>query len=166
MTTLACRPALPRDLPFIIGSWLESFRTSHAAGPIRMSEYHAVYEAEIQALLDREGVEVWVAYNPEEPDHGQELYGFLCLERGAQEPRRFTNERGHSEAGTHPVGQLVHFVYCKAHVRQLGIARAMAKAASIVPEQGGAYTFKTGTGTKVADRFKWRFNPLLPRFER
>lgn len=176
----ACRQALLRDQNYIVGNWLASFRTSHAAGPIRMSRYHDVYEPEIHALIARPGVKCWVAFNPEESDQEHDLYGFLCLEWGAMVPQRNTEEMV-------PVGTpVVHYVYVNQIHRKLGMVRAMAKAAGFAAEQGFTYTYKTGIGTQVADGFHApacprgkdrrqkcadlsacsRFNPLLPRFPR
>lgn len=124
MSVLAYREAGPEDLPFIISSWLESFRTSRSAGLISMDSWRQVMEPQIRAILAREDCRAWVAYHPGEDDHRADLYGWIATA---------SNYLQQSKGGGMIPGQLplVIYVYTKAPYRQMGIARGLFKAAGI-----------------------------------
>ncbi len=143
--SLAHRVAIERDLPFIQHAWLTSFRGSSYAGPIDHGCYMPAYRATIDGIMARRAVSVIVAHNPGEDDPRHELHGFICSEVGA--PR------------------IVHYLYVKAGVRRMGIARSLLKAASIGDQV--AYTFKTRDAAEIL-RVKQvrgaRFHPQLVQF--
>jgi hypothetical protein len=115
--------------PFVVKSWLSSFRKSDWAGPIPNNEYERVYTGTINQLLAR-GATVLVACNPDNPNH---ILGWLCYE--------FTRDG-------RPV---VHYVYVKSLWRQavkrygtaVGVATSLFAAAGIDPKARFFYTFRT-----------------------
>lgn len=141
---VAHRLAVAADWPFVHDAWLESFKTSHAAGPIPMDMYRTVYREVLRRLVERPRCGTWVAYNSE--DHDQ-VFGFITFET--------TNDRGH----------VIHYVFVKNFCRRMGIATGLLRATGIEPEDPFLYTFKTPAATKLAQ--KWtgmRFDPLVARF--
>jgi GNAT superfamily N-acetyltransferase len=120
---LAHRPATAIDLPFIMSSWLRSFKTSHFAGPIPNDIYWDTYRLAAERILSRPAARLLVAVNPSERDPEHELYGWLAMEPG--EP---------------PV---VHYVYVKQAFRRMGVARSLLRAASINLSAPFVYTYRT-----------------------
>lgn len=144
MKVMDYRAAVPADIPFIHDAWLESFKLSHAAGPIRMTRYREVYRPEIEALFLRPGFQVKVAFNVEDPT---QVFGFIAFEESVS--------RGH----------VVHFVYVKNYCRRLGIATGLLRSVGLEATDPFVYTYKTPAATKLAQ--KWtamRFDPLVARF--
>lgn len=129
--TLAFRPAAAPDLPFVIFSWLASFRDSHYAGLIAMEDWRDVMEPQILKALARPGVEVFVAYHPDEEDKTADLYGWLAVERGHERP-------------------FILYCYVKQNFRRMGIARRLFKAAGVDPTCDIAYACKTSVLSRLA----------------
>lgn len=145
--TIAYRLATKPDLPFVMGGWLSTFRTAHAAGLISMERYESIYTEEIFRLMRRPKCDVVVAFFPEETDHVADLAGFLCAERLK-------------------AGPVVHYVYTAPNYRKEGIARGMFAAAEIDPGGVFTYTFKTGVVTDLRRKMpRATYNPLCARFE-
>jgi hypothetical protein len=133
-------------MALVVDSWLDSYRTSHAAGMIAMQDWRVVMTRQVQLILARPGVEVHVAYHPGDTDHVADLYGWLCLERG--DP------------------PLVVYCYTKQHYRRIfGIQRGLFAAAGIDPNSRFEYAAKTGVVSKLASKIpNARWNPLRIRF--
>tara|TARA_B100001123_G_C14877819_1_gene854719 strand:+ start:201 stop:749 length:549 start_codon:yes stop_codon:yes gene_type:complete len=145
------------DIRFVRYTWVENFRTSHYAGVIPMGDYFRIYHRIIRKLMDRDGVAIKIAYNPQHPT---QIYGFCCYEDGFDIP-------------------VLHYIYVKEDFRQLpakddsfkaGIATLLLKECSINPELPFYYTFKTGAWARLV---KWGgpfsggvFRPLLARFDK
>lgn len=120
---ISFRPAESRDMPFVMSSWLKSFKTSNAAGLLPFNLYYDAYRLAIQQLLDRGSV-VYVAYVPGEDEAKSDIYGWACVERGFDKP-------------------LVHYVYVKQPYRRLGVAKALLRAAGVHVSQPFFYTYRT-----------------------
>lgn len=67
------RPATADDEDFVVGSWLDSWRTSRYAGVIRNNDYYIVTRTLIEDLFAR-GAKTFVA------DTGKSLLGFAVGE--------------------------------------------------------------------------------------
>jgi GNAT superfamily N-acetyltransferase len=142
---VAIRAASPDEVPMIYDSWIESFRMSHAAGPIPMDMYRTLYREIIRRILTSDGVVALVAANPEiERDNA--LGYIIC----------------------HPASPpivhvpIVHYVYVKAPFRRLGLARMLMLRAGVDPREEFVYTFKS----RAASSLGWdagRFDPILVR---
>ena len=157
MSILAYRQAEEDDMRFVRHSWVESYRTSHYAGPIPMSMYFKVYHDVVKNLMERDGVKTMIAYHKEHPS---QIFGFCCYEKGYTLP-------------------LVHYIYVKSAFRQLpgvddsfdeGIATMLLEECGIDPTNPHYYTFKTGVWAFLASRGNpfsgGIFKPLLTRFDK
>jgi GNAT superfamily N-acetyltransferase len=143
VSSIAYRKATAADMPFVVDSFLESFRTAHAGGLIVMSDWKPVMRRQLALMLSRPGSEVWVAYHPGEDV--ADLYGWIALWR-AERP-------------------LVLYVYVKQAYRRLGVARGLFGAAGIDLEGPFDYAAKTGVVTSLAPKMpRARWNPLRARF--
>lgn len=172
------------DVALVVDSWVESYRTAHAAGLIPncivpdhatscTCTWNSVMRTFVQWVLQRPSVEVWVAFHPSEPE-GSDLYGWLALERQVPVPVRYHDptrpgkEKWHEKLEPSPL-PLVHYVFVKQAYRELGIARRMMRAAGIFPGDHFLYTCKTGVVSKLGDSTygtNARWMPLLARHPR
>tara|TARA_R100000808_G_C2133827_1_gene142476 strand:+ start:895 stop:1437 length:543 start_codon:yes stop_codon:yes gene_type:complete len=151
------RDAAPDDMRFVRHSWVESYRTSHYAGPIPMRDYFRIYHDVVKRLVAREDSHVMVAFNPQ---YESQIFGFVAYERGFSLP-------------------LVNYIYVKEDFRELptkdstfkeGLATMLLREINIDPKKPFYYTFKTGAWawlTKRSGPFSGGvFQPLLARFEK
>lgn len=141
------RQAVPADVPFVLDAWLESFRLSHSAGPIRMSRYRDVYREEIAAVLGRPATRAMVAFNSEDPE---QLFGFVV--------------HGREFFGVGP-WKILHYVYVKNFCRRLGLATDLLRAAGLDPAEPFLYPYRTAIAGKLIQ--KWpgmRYEPMVVRF--
>jgi GNAT superfamily N-acetyltransferase len=143
--SLAYRPAVAADMPLVVGSWLDSFRTAHAAGLIAMDDWRAVMEPQIEKLLARPGAVVFVAHRPgEDAEHRADLYGWIAAE---------------------PDIALVHYVYVKHSYRRMGLARGLLGAAGIKLAEPFEFSCKTAVVRELQRKIpRARWNPLAARF--
>lgn len=146
MSALAYRRAGEQDLVFVLDSWLDSYRTAHAAGLIAMEDWRVVMGPQIRKLLQRPGAEVIVAYKPKEASGRADLYGWIAVEGGLAEPH-------------------VHYCYVKQPYRRMGIARGLMASAGIEPEGRFRYSCKTGVVSALKPKIpRARWAPLVARF--
>jgi GNAT superfamily N-acetyltransferase len=132
-------------------AWIESFRESHAAGPIPMAMYRRFYREVLTWILEREGCQVLVACNSEDEN---QVFGFLV------------HETGNLDRRTRRPVPVIHYLFIKQPYRRLGVASELLRAAKIDPRHPFLFTFKTATGTDVIRKKKLGANwsPLLVRF--
>lgn len=143
MGSIRTRTATTSDLDFVVATWLDSYRTAHAAGLIAMERWRDVMAVELRDVLARPDCGTWIAHAPSgSPD--SDAYGWLCAETGYAAP-------------------LVHYCYVKAPYRRLGIARALLRAADIDPRSPLLYTCKTPVVRRLPLPLA-RWNPLIARF--
>jgi GNAT superfamily N-acetyltransferase len=145
--SLAYRPAEVDDLVCIVGNWIDSFRSAHAAGMIAMADWKAVMTPQIRRVLARQNVEAFVAHHPGETDHVADIYGWIAVERGHAQP-------------------LVHYCYVKSAYRKQGIARGLFRAAAIDPAKPFFYTCKTYVIHELRSKsliLSARWQPLIAR---
>ena len=167
---IATRRATPSDLEFVRGSWRDSHRMSHTAGPIPMDAYPHVYDALIKRLLEREGVFVVVMHSDQEAPPNDVL-GWACVEEGVRAPAR-VRENGQWVDRFHELKQpLVHYVYVKQPFRLHGVARSLLTAAGVDTELPWIHTFSTAVVAKLRNKrtragLRWpaTFDPRLARF--
>ena len=165
---LACRRVLSREdpaWPFIGASWLESFRESHFAGPVPYDVYREVYPRIIVWYTEREGAELWVAYNPEA---SEQWFGFVAIERNVWE--------GRSKRSL----PAIQYIYTKAifrtkmyrgngemrvEERGAGVARALLAAAGINPLKPFVYGWRTAIAAELVahKKLSGHYNPLAFR---
>lgn len=156
------RAAEPGDAAFVVGSWVDSYRTAHAAGMIPMGAYDRVYREAVAAVLSRPGVSVFVACHPREVE---DIYGWAAVERGASVPVREREDGRWVERLSPCPLALVHYVYVKQPYRRMGLARALLAAAGVDPAGEFLYTCKTAVVSRLPlPRARWA--PLVARYER
>lgn len=96
------RLATDADLPFVYKSILKTFHFDSDARKIPQQAYFPGHGKKLEACLQRPTSKLAIACLPDDP---ATILGFLLAE-----------------------GKLVHFVYCKAHFRRMGIARTLFEA--------------------------------------
>ena len=124
--------------PFVLETWLTSFRKSPWAGVVPNDLYKPVYLNAIKQLLDR-GAMVLCAVNPDKPDH---ILGWICFER------------------TSDSVPVVHYVFVKPLYRKRGVAKSLFASAGIDPTARFFYTFKTPAARYFPGG---RFEPAIAR---
>lgn len=150
MPALAYRLAVAEDMPLIVSTWSDSYRTSRSAGLISMARWQQVMEVEIRDILARDGVSIHVAHHPGETDRRADLYGWIAVERGYEVD---STERRHGRRERRIVVSdrpLVLYVYVKAPYRRLGIARGLFAAAGVGPQFN--YACRTGVVSMLASK--------------
>jgi GNAT superfamily N-acetyltransferase len=164
---LRYRPAEAKDWPFVLETFLDSYKHCHAAGLIQMNDWKEVMRPQLQKILDRPGCATWVAFNPAEAESGSDLYGWAAVERDYKIPTR-KRVNGQWETSLElSEDPLVHYIFTKQAYRRLGIAKGLLRAAGVNVTEPFWFSAKT----PVLDRLKAkipqaRWNPLLCRFEK
>lgn len=185
MTALAHRLATLEDLRFVRQTWIDSYRHSRTSGILpavdgecievkscpscqtRVSVdrgYNAAMGPAIDWLFSRAGVEVWVAFHPDEAPP-EDLYGWICIERGALEPVK-VREGGQTFRVLRKTRQpVVHYVYVRLPFRELGVAAGLFRAAGVDPRAPFIFTASTGASYRLRDKIPGgRFDTRLARF--
>lgn len=164
MSGLSYRRATKADFPFIIDSWVSSYKDAHAAGMIPSVIWAPVMNVAVEIVFARPDVEVWVAYVPGE-ETGTDLYGWLCVERKVTVPKR-QKVGGRWETVRVGAPDLVHYVYVKHAYRRSGICLGLFQAAGIDIGKPFLYTCKTGAFTKLVAKHApfARWAPLIARY--
>jgi hypothetical protein len=129
---LAVREATSEDMPFVLRSWLASYRYGHPKQLRRpVCEYTRDQVRRIGGLIDGGAcvhVACWV--------HGPSLVvGWICRERAK------------------PV---VHYVYTKRWYRRCGVASTLIGALVDAPV---VYTHRTRTARRIAPE-QWTYEPM------
>lgn len=162
--SLAFRRAIPSDMRLVVESFLDSYRTAHAAGLIAMEDWRDVMEPQWLKVLARPGVEVHVAHHPDEADPRYDVYGWLAIERGYDEVRKVQRDRKWVRRLVRADAPLVHYVYVKKLYRKHGIARGLFRAAGVDPRQPFNHTTTTAVVSELGDHVPLaRFTPLIAR---
>jgi len=130
-TSLAYRRMLTSDLPLIYGTFADSYRGAHAAGPLPMHLWPKAAAGVIDWWLSRWCTRVVVACHPAETDTMEDVYGWLI------------HDVGYTAKGASM--PYVNYLYIKEKYRKkYGIARGLFAAAEIDPSEPFAYACKTG----------------------
>lgn len=165
---LAFRPAEERDMGLVLDSWVDSYRTSHAAGMIPMPLYRKTYLDAVRWVLKRPGVSVTVAYKPGE-DVGSDLYGWIAVEHGAMgvvSARKRVDGRMQWVEELEPINcPYVLYAYVRDPYRRMGVGRALFEAAGVNLAERFLYACKTGVVTQLqrqAPLASW--SPLIVRY--
>lgn len=146
MTALAYRPAQTGDLRFVLETFLDSFRLSHAAGLIAMEDWREVMAKQWGKLIAPASAEIVVAYHPGESGQRADLYGWISVDKRTPPP-------------------FVLYAYVKQPYRKMGILRGLLLACGLGPDAGFEYAAKTPASSKLVDKFpRASWNPLRARF--
>lgn len=122
------RQMRPKDLGFILNSWLKSYRNSDFAKHIPNDVFFDEHKAVISNLLKK--ADFKIICNFEDPD---QIYGYICSDR---------------LKSSIPV---IHYCYIKYVYRHLGLAHKFLKQS--IPEFGESDVFITHC-TKAAQKTK------------
>lgn len=135
------RAARPSDVPFILDSWIKSFRESPWAGVVPNNQFYAVTREAIEGLLAR-GAKLTIACSRADED---QILGWTCLE---------------------PVrdGTACHFTYVKDPYRKRGLATELLTHGTHSPQEGDRrfYTFRTRCSSYFS-RTGWVHEPAIAR---
>ena len=140
---LSYRLAEPSDDPFLYSAFLDSYKHSHAAGPVPLSDWARVMTPIWAKFLARS--ETWVAHHPGDSGTIANLYGFITVER------RFRHNG-------QPVPYVVYIYIKQKYRKRFGIFRGLFAAAGIELDQPFHYMAKTGVLSKMkgaAPLAKW-----------
>lgn len=147
---IAHRAATSADHAFICDNWIRSYRNSDTAGVIPMARWREIMWPIVEAVMLRPGAVTLVACDPQ---HQDDLYGFICADPNASPP-------------------VVFYTYTKQAYRNgktiglpLGIARGLFRAVGVDPEARFVYAFKTSIVAELARKLplaKW--DAMVARF--
>lgn len=137
------RVPTPQDIPFIVDTWLESFRLAHAAGPIPMDMYRKTYREVIARLLtgNAPGVQAkcLVVFNTEIPN---QIAGYVVYEDHLEIPS-------------------VHYVFTRHWIRRAGLARFLLGEAGIDTKRPFVYGFKSRIAAELVKHWTGaKFDPI------
>lgn len=160
MSDYVLREAVASDKVYVLRAWSDSYRPSHSSGLLSLSalhgtcencghsvpyDYAAVMKVTLANILARDGLRIWVAKNPRAAPPN-DVHGFIVVEKDANipkyEPPDYTLRIEHS------LDPLVHFIYVKKLYRNLGMARALFKAADVDPR--GRFLYSCTTASSVS----------------
>lgn len=166
---LRYRPAEISDWPFLVESFLDSYRTAHAAGLIPMDAWHETMRPFWARILKRPGVTIRVASWAHEDSSLADVAGWIAVERDYEVLRKVQRFGRRVRRFVRCAEPLVLYVYVKELYRRRGIARRLCAAAGVDP----SLPFRHATKTAVMRDLKekgliphTRFEPLVVRFER
>ena len=164
---IAYRLATPDDIPFVVSSWVESYRDSHSAGMISMDRWEDVMVPEVQRVLSRPGVSIHVAYHPGETDARSDIYGWLAVERDFEVPEKVQIRGRWERRLVKSEAPLLHYLYVKNVYRLSGVARGLFKTAGIDPSKRFYFTCRTGVVKKLEGKVpQAEWSPLIARFSK
>lgn len=127
--TVAFRSAEGKaDRAFIVGTWSDSYKSSHYAGMLWTDDYAPTMHVQIERVLDRPETVAIVACDR---DDSSFLFGHIV---------------GEVEPGETPI---VHYTYVKAPYRRTGIARGLLTELGIAPFSYFVYTCNTGIASDL-----------------
>lgn len=134
--TATIRAVNNEDIPFVLSSWLKSYRYSQAARNVVNDIYFSEQVGQKARILEMlSDCRTLVACDEEEGDC---IYGWICAES--------------IEGSVPPV---VHYVYVKSSYRRRGLARALLKAAGV----GGAPFWATHETAAIRGRIDYVYCP-------
>ena len=135
------RDPVPADVPFILDSWIRSFRESPWAGCVPNNQFYDVTRSAIEGLLER-GAKLVVACSRVDSD---QILGWACTEK----------VRG---------GDAAHFVYVKDPYRRRGLATELLNHGTANPQAQDRkfYTFRTRCASYFS-RHGWVHEPAIAR---
>ena len=131
------RTATEEDVPFIMNSWLKSFRGSMFARNVINTVYFTEHHKLIERLLKSSSV--IIACNDED---SSQVYGWICAEE---------------------VDGIfcLHYVYIKHAFRNLGIGKLLFDVFKHDMSTAGIYTHYTRIADKLAAKYNMLYHPYI-----
>lgn len=124
------------DAPFILNSWLKSYRVSNFARTITNTVYFEGHHTVIRNILKK--ATVLVACNQQNPS---QIYGYLVYEKVDNVP-------------------VIHYCYVKHTFRGLGIGKKLLLSAKTL-EEPGVFTHHTKSAERSAVKYALVHHPYL-----
>ncbi len=137
MPAIDFRSATTSDVPFLLDSWMKSWRTTKWAGCIRNDMYYEVQRSTIEGLIAR-GAEFIIACSAKNPDN---ILGWICHEPGQQ-------------------ATVIHYLYVKDPYVRLDIQRQLLDR--VPGSKPGFYTHAYRQVQEVCGK-GWRHCPEIAR---
>jgi hypothetical protein len=164
------RTAEPDDINFVTNTWMTSFRDSDTAGFIAKAHWPSVAETEIRRILSREGVELYIAANPNgNKELKIDIHGWIAVERGFHVPGKVLVDGKRKRVMKLSVDPLVHYCFVKPVYRRNGLAKGLFAHASVDPSEPFYYSCKTQKSSQLSKLRKipgGRHEPRICRFHR
>lgn len=135
MEEIKIRNLRAEDKPFIINSWLKSYKEQPFAKDIPKDIYYKFHSEIIRDILNRETTKVLLAVATEDEDV---IVGYVVLEEGRI--------------------NIFHYIYVKRAFNNLGIAKRLIKESGI---KKGYATHLTKSGKPFIDKSGLIYNPYL-----
>jgi len=140
------RETLKEDYPFILSSFLQSFRINSATGKdISKAVYFANQERLISSFLERDNS--LVLSSKEDPEL---IYGYILFSALRNNPN---------------IIPVIHYIYVKAAYRKMGFCDLMLKAvkeyANAPDNIPMAVTHQTKDSKEYLKKYKFIYNPYL-----
>jgi GNAT superfamily N-acetyltransferase len=160
------RTATEADRALVLDSWVDSYKFSHAAGLVHLDDWDEVMTRQVNRVLDREGVMVWVAADSDFAQAKADILGWICIERDFDVSTSVWRNGKREKVIEPSECPLVHFCYVRQPYRGSGVARALFKAARIDPAARFLYTCNTAAATKIRAAGKIpdsHWSPLIAR---
>lgn len=123
------RPPKKEDVPFVLNSWMKSWRKSKFSGVISNNEYFTVTRNNIEHLVAR-GAVFRVACLDSDEDA---ILGWICYEKLK------TGE------------DCVHYIYIKDPYLKMGVSDALVKEVG----ESGFYTYKFSQVVEFLPKYRW-----------
>lgn len=107
------RPMIEKDFPFVISTWLKSYRYNSPFGKkLKNAIYFKFHHAIAERVLKRQSCRVYIGCSREDPDI---ILGYIIFEL-LDTPEAFN---------------IVHYIYTKESFRKLGIAARLFNKTNI-----------------------------------
>lgn len=137
-------PSRDSDEPWVIATWLDSYRASRSAGLIL--DWYEVMYGQIDKLLSLDTTAVIVAINDELDDPSSDGFGWLAYEDLPRGDR------------------ILLYCYVKPPFRRMGLADQLLKKAGL--DENPRYACKTDLGDKWLREKRGRWTPAVVRRRR
>jgi hypothetical protein len=134
------RTATPEDVPFVMDSWMKSWRKSPWAGCIPNNRYYDVTRDGIEQLIAR-GATLEIACNPTNP---KQIFGWVCRELTTDDPAVC----------------VIHYCYVKDPFLRMGVGETLV--ARSPGRQPGYYTYAYRQVKDSCGR-EWKHAPEISR---
>lgn len=131
------RLAKAEDVPFILDSWLRSYKTSNYALPIPADIYFPLHRAAVLHMVQHPGISCRLAVNPRD---AEQIYGYLIHLTSA------------------PV---IHYVYVKYPFRKFGIGTRLITDCLQGEAAYQGVSVHASHWSSFAKKFNLVYNPYL-----
>ena len=133
---ITLREGVIEDAPFILNSWLKSYRVSNFARSMTNTVYYEGHHPVVRKILKRAKVTVAC-----DPSHPSQIYGYIVHEMVEDIP-------------------VIHYCYVKHTFRNMGIASNLINSVK-ESDQAGVFTHHTKNAERIAPKHNLIHHPYL-----